>query len=369
MWEAQVSSMLRGAQLDGYILPTAAPPSAFIEPADVDPATGKKGEPFSNPEYTKWVAQDQQILSYLIGSLSKEIFSQVSIARTAAKLWAAIQAQHASLSRARVISTRMALATTTKGSSTVAEYITKMKGLADEMAPAGRKIDDDELVSYILTGLGEDFDGPVSAISARVEPITVAECYAQLVSHEQRKELHGGGSHSSVNVATRGNKGGNGNFNHHGGSGRNDGGHGGFTRRGGNGGRSRGKNFLAGMICQIYGKESHMAYRCFKRFNERFTGSPPQQQKSALTATTSSYGVDTNWYIDSGATDHITSDLDKLTGVIGITATTTSMLQTVLVWRFLMLVTLPCVPHIIQFIFVTFFMFPAPIKIYYLSIV
>jgi hypothetical protein len=28
--------------------------------------------------------------------------------------------------------------------------------------------------------------------------------------------------------------------------------------------------------------------------------------------TTTSYGIDTNWYVDSGATDHITSDLDKL---------------------------------------------------------
>ena len=28
---------------------------------------------------------------------------------------------------------------------------------------------------------------------------------------------------------------------------------------------------------------------------------------------TNSYGVDTNWYMDCGATDHITSDLEKLT--------------------------------------------------------
>jgi histone deacetylase 1/2 len=27
----------------------------------------------------------------------------------------------------------------------------------------------------------------------------------------------------------------------------------------------------------------------------------------------SSYGVDTNWYVDTAATDHITSELDKLT--------------------------------------------------------
>lgn len=30
-------------------------------------------------------------------------------------------------------------------------------------------------------------------------------------------------------------------------------------------------------------------------------------------ATTTSYQVDPNWYMDSGATDHITSDLDRLT--------------------------------------------------------
>jgi histone deacetylase 1/2 len=28
---------------------------------------------------------------------------------------------------------------------------------------------------------------------------------------------------------------------------------------------------------------------------------------------TSSYGVDTNWYVDSGATDHVSSELEKLT--------------------------------------------------------
>jgi len=52
-----------------------------------------------------------------------------------------------------------------------------------------------------------------------------------------------------------------------------------------------------------------MVVRCFKRFNRDFTG-PPQRSASAAT---SSYGVDTNWYVDSGATDHITGDLEKLT--------------------------------------------------------
>jgi hypothetical protein len=41
----------------------------------------------------------------------------------------------------------MALATTQKGSSTIAEYIAKMKSLADA---TGKKLDDEELISYFL---------------------------------------------------------------------------------------------------------------------------------------------------------------------------------------------------------------------------
>jgi hypothetical protein len=190
----------------------------------------------------------------------------------AAELWSTIQDHHASQARARVISTRMALASATKGSSTVAEYFVKMKNLADEMASAGRKLEDEELVSYILNGLGDDFDGSVSAISAQVEPITIAECYAQLMAYEQRKEMHGGGSQSSINTVTKEGRGG-GNYsnnNFHGRRGR--GGHGGPGH--GNGGRGRGKNFLAGVFCKICGIEGHMAPRCYNRYDERYTGPP-----------------------------------------------------------------------------------------------
>lgn len=69
-----------------------------------------------------------------------------------------------------------------------------MKSLADEMASAGRKLEDEELISYILTGLDLEFNPVVSAVAARIEPITVNELYTQLVSFKQRMEYHGGGT-------------------------------------------------------------------------------------------------------------------------------------------------------------------------------
>jgi hypothetical protein len=75
----------------------------------------------------------------------------------------------------------MALATTQKGSSTIAEYFSKMKSLVDDMSLAGKKLDDEELCSYILAGLDAEYNSLVSSIAARIEPITISDPYSQIL--------------------------------------------------------------------------------------------------------------------------------------------------------------------------------------------
>jgi hypothetical protein len=57
----------------------------------------------------------------------------------------------------------------------------------------------------------------------------------------------------------------------------------------------------------LCGRKGHVVQRCFKRFDQSFSG-----EEKVVASTTTSYEIDTNWYVDFGATDHITSDLDKL---------------------------------------------------------
>jgi hypothetical protein len=52
----------------------------------------------------------------------------------------------------------MALATTQNGSSTAVEYMSRMKTLADAMASARKKLDDEEFCSYILEGLDFEYN-------------------------------------------------------------------------------------------------------------------------------------------------------------------------------------------------------------------
>jgi hypothetical protein len=69
--------------------------------------------------------------------------------------------------RARTVNTQLQLAYTQKGNLFVAEYVNKMRSLANEMAATGRVIEEEEeLVEYILDGLGKEYDQIVSVVIA-----------------------------------------------------------------------------------------------------------------------------------------------------------------------------------------------------------
>jgi hypothetical protein len=157
-----------------------------------------------NPEFEDWEAIDQQVPSYLLESLSKEILIHVSTCDTAATAWAAIQGIFASRTRARTVNTRLALGTTRKGNLSAMDYFNKMKALGDEMAAAGRPLHDEELIEYIITGLDEEFTTLISAIWARAEPISLSEFYSQLLSFETHVGLLQDGQSRSINASTRG---------------------------------------------------------------------------------------------------------------------------------------------------------------------
>jgi hypothetical protein len=173
VWKAQVVAALRGAQLYGFLDGTSIKPAEQIK-ANV----GSVEEDVLNPSFVVWKVLEQQVLSYLLSSVSRDILVQIAALSTVAAVWKHLETSFASQSRARVINTRMALATTQKGSSSTAEYVTKMKTLTDEMTTAGKKLDDEELISYILAGLDYEYNSLVSSIAARVEPVTLGDMYS-----------------------------------------------------------------------------------------------------------------------------------------------------------------------------------------------
>lgn len=131
VWKLQVLAIIRGTQLEGYLDGSTAPP-----PKEVNVKEGDKVVNGVNPKYTKWVALDQQLLSYLLTTMTRDVMLQVSTATTSAQLWTTVKEIFSSKTRTRSINMRIALATLKKGNLSATDYVGKMKALVDEMAAA-----------------------------------------------------------------------------------------------------------------------------------------------------------------------------------------------------------------------------------------
>lgn len=83
-----------------------------------------------------------------------------------------------SATKAHFVNTIIALATSKKGNLSLAEYVSKIHALGDELTNSGKTIDNDKHVSYILTSLEEEYNPVMTYLVARVEPVTVADTFA-----------------------------------------------------------------------------------------------------------------------------------------------------------------------------------------------
>ncbi|KAK1620189.1 hypothetical protein QYE76_025706 [Lolium multiflorum] len=206
---------------------------------------------------------------------------------------------------------------------TTSEYFNRMKGYADPMASAGKPLTDEEILGYILSGMGPEYEPLVASITSRDTPVTLNSFYAYLLSAEMRIEQQAtlGEIHPSANAAdTRHRNGGHGGG-HRGGDGRhNGGGQGDCGRRHGGNGGGRGRGNPNGGVrhggggprptCQVCGKYFHDALRCRNRFNHAFQPDEPRLRNTNIAHANNT--SNNNWYFDSGAMEHLTADLDRL---------------------------------------------------------
>ena len=85
LWKAQVLPPIRGAQLAGYLDGSTPAPPVLLDVTKED-----KTEKVPNPAYAPWVAVDQQVLGYLLNSLSKVVLTQVASITSSGVFYGAI---------------------------------------------------------------------------------------------------------------------------------------------------------------------------------------------------------------------------------------------------------------------------------------
>ena len=263
-WRSQILPTVRAYDLENYLLGTITPPIKFMN----DQST-------VNPAYSQWLRLDQLLLGWLLSSISESMLGHVVNCNSSSEIWTTLGQLFSTKSKARLLQLRFLLQTTKKGSLFIEDYFLKMKTIAQDLMSAGQSVSDDELVLYILGGLGSEFDSVVVNLTSK-NSVTLPEAQFLLQTQELRLETLNTNpivdvSHATANTTTNAYR--CGNFNSSSQP---------LATRGypAHRGRGRGRSFSGyrgsygppKLSCQIYGKQGHSALKCYHRFDISFSG-------------------------------------------------------------------------------------------------
>ena len=98
--------------------------------------------------------------------------------------WTALEKTFSSSSKARIMQLRLELQSTKKGSSSMIDYIMKVKGAADNLATIGEPVQERDQVMNLLAGLGSDYNAVVTAINIRDDKISIETVHSMLLAFE-----------------------------------------------------------------------------------------------------------------------------------------------------------------------------------------
>ena len=331
LWLTQIVPHLKGGNLYGYVdgsipcppltIPTPSKDVDFASTTTYDAAVSTS----PNPAYQIWQMQDQIILGAINSTLSEKLLIHVTRCFTSRQAWVALEKMFNSQSHSRIMQVHLQLSTLKKGSSSISDYYHRFQTLIDILAYVGHPIDELEQQGFLLGGLGPEYDPFVTSVLTRADPLSMEEIYGHLLTHEIRLDHN----QSSIDLSIAGaNFAARGSHPHRGSRGRNSNSTNFSNGRGSSSnshkpyrGRGRsthtpGRGVLHSrsmpvrLVCQVCNKQGHIALDCYNRFNESYSRDS-QGQPHAYYSTPSS-SQDYNWYPDSGATHHLTSDLNNL---------------------------------------------------------
>lgn len=164
MRKFQIEFSLEGHELEKFIHGTDEPPPEFLKTT-----VGSIVTTSANPDYLKWKKQDRLISSWLIGSMTETILSQMLHCKTSREIWKCLNQIFNSRNLAQVMTIRNKLQVLRKRDKTLNDYFTEVKQCIDALDSVGKTISEEDHIIYILAGLGSEYESMVSALTTKTE--------------------------------------------------------------------------------------------------------------------------------------------------------------------------------------------------------
>ncbi|PKU60575.1 Retrovirus-related Pol polyprotein from transposon TNT 1-94 [Dendrobium catenatum] len=287
IWRHQIIKLLRANDFDNFL----APPVPPIDPSDPSAAATLKN----------WRITDQNLQAALCSTISPPVLPYILHLDTTHEIWQFLENQFQAASRSKVIQLKNELHHISMKNLSMVQYLTEIKKLVDQIASAGSTIDSEDIILYIFNGLPPAYQSFKTYIRNSPTQIRLDNLYAMLIS--EKIHITADAARSSADIVQQAAL---------------------YANRG-RGRRNRGQppppqssngrsvnQQQSAHICQICAKKGHTADVCWHRMNANYTPqSSTAKQNNALVANSDTPSYD--WYLDSGASSHMTNAADNLT--------------------------------------------------------
>ncbi|XP_021819496.1 uncharacterized protein LOC110761343 [Prunus avium] len=186
LWESQVQPYLIGQNFWRFIDGShPCPPAILTSTKDKAVDDGLNSlVSVPNPEYLTWYQNDQSLISILRSTLTEPVLAQVVGLTTSQAVWDCLRQNFSQQSLANATQLKFQLLSITKGTKTVSEYLALAKSLSDQLAAIRNPVSSDDLVSYVIRGLGPDYAMLITAIMQFPPLPTFADLRARLLAFD-----------------------------------------------------------------------------------------------------------------------------------------------------------------------------------------
>ncbi|PKU60934.1 Retrovirus-related Pol polyprotein from transposon TNT 1-94 [Dendrobium catenatum] len=274
----------------------------FLEPMSASTLSGRaQDQENQDPNVSKanWILTDQNLAAAICSTISAPVLPYIMHLETSAEIWQALQTRFQSSSRSKVIQLKNELHNLSMNTLSMQAYLAEIKKLVDNIASAGAKMDTEDIILHIMNGLPASYQSFKTYIRTMQNPLTLDALYALLISEEIHVQADSQRLAIPQDTQTA------------------------LYSNRGRGRRGRGrpsqpnqpvqtKSAKSSLVCQICTKRGHTADVCWHRHDANYvTPRTTPDTSHALLATSDSSSTD--WYLDSGASSHMTNRLDNLT--------------------------------------------------------
>jgi hypothetical protein len=124
--------------------------------------------------------------------------------KTVATIWTAVTSMFTAQSHTRIANLWVYLANTKKEGKTMHQYFTAVKQITNELASAGRPMEEDEIVEHLVAGFDDPYNPIFTAIGANPTiKLTISKLFAQVSAYDNCMamlsiKLNSGSGNSSV---------------------------------------------------------------------------------------------------------------------------------------------------------------------------